>query len=93
VYDRKAPSKNPIRKPGEWNHVRIEARGPKVAVALNGEAVVELDLDQWTETGKNPDGSKNKFKKPLKDFARKGYIGLQDHGRPVWYRNVRIKAL
>lgn len=93
VYDLKAPSKNPIKAPGEWNRVRIECRGPKIVVTLNGEAVVDMDLDQWTETGKNPDGSKNKFKKPLKDFARKGHIGLQDHGRPVWYRNLRIKAL
>lgn len=93
VYDLKAPSKNPIKAPGEWNRVRIECRGPKIAVTLNGEAVVDMDLDQWTETGKNPDGSKNKFKKPLKDFARKGHIGLQDHGLPVWYRNLRIKAL
>jgi hypothetical protein len=29
----------------------------------------------------------------MKDFARTGYIGLQDHGRPVWYRNIRIKSL
>ena len=93
IYDLKAPSKNPIKAPGEWNKVRVECRGPKIAVALNGEAVAEIDLDQWTETGKNPDGTKNKFKKPLKEFARKGYVGLQDHGRPVWYRNVRIKPL
>ena len=93
LYDLKAPSKNPIKAPGEWNKVRIECRGPKIAVALNGESIVDADLDQWTETGKSPDGAKNKFKIPVKDFARKGYVGLQDHGRPVWYRNVRIKPL
>ena len=93
IYDLKASSKNPIKASGEWNKVRVECRGPKIAVALNGEAVAEIDLDHWTETGKNPDGTKNKFKKPLKEFARKGYIGLQDHGRPVWYRNIRIKSL
>jgi hypothetical protein len=41
----------------------------------------------------NPDNTKNKFGRALKDFARIGYIGLQDHGRPVWYRNIRIKRL
>lgn len=93
VYDLQAPSKNPLRAPGEWNQVRIECRGPRVGVTLNGEAVADLDLERWTEAGKNPDGSKNKFKRALKDFARSGHIGLQDHGRPVWYRSVRIKAL
>jgi hypothetical protein len=52
-----------------------------------------MNLDQWTEPNKNPDGSKNKFPRALKDFARKGYLGLQDHGRPVWYRNIKIKQL
>jgi hypothetical protein len=93
VYDLQAPSKNPLRKPGEWNAVRIECRGPRIQVALNGDAVVDLDLDRWTEPGKNPDGTKNKFPRALKDFARRGYIGLQDHGRPVWYRNLRLLPL
>jgi len=31
--------------------------------------------------------------RPLKDFARQGYLGLQDHGTPVWYRNIRIRPL
>ena len=62
-------------------------------MVLNGETVVDADLDRWTEPQKNPDGSKNKFPRAMKDFARSGYIGLQDHGRPVWYRNVRIKSL
>jgi hypothetical protein len=29
----------------------------------------------------------------MKDFARTGYIGLQDHGTPVMVRNIRIKEL
>jgi hypothetical protein len=29
----------------------------------------------------------------VKDFPREGYIGLQDHGGAVWYRNVKIKKL
>jgi hypothetical protein len=52
-----------------------------------------MDLNEWTEPYKNPDDTKNKFQTALKDFARTGYIGLQDHGRPVWYRNIKIKPL
>jgi hypothetical protein len=62
-------------------------------VELNGQPILEMDLDRWTETGRNPDGTTNKFTRPLKEFDRVGYVGLQDHGRPVWYRNVRIKRL
>ena len=93
IYDCQAPSKNAVRKPGEWNQVRLTCRGSRIEVVLNGEPVIDMDLGRWTEPQKNPDGSKNKFPRAMKDFARTGYIGLQDHGRPVWYRNVRIKPL
>ncbi|MFA5192009.1 MAG: DUF1080 domain-containing protein [Verrucomicrobiia bacterium] len=93
VYDCQVPSKNAIKPPGEWNHYRITCKGSKITVVLNGEHLVDMDLNQWTEPHKNPDGSKNKFPKALKDFARKGHIGLQDHGRQVWYRNIQVKKL
>ena len=93
VYDCLAPAKNAIQPPGEWNHFRITCRDSKISVVLNGEQIVDMDLNRWTIPSENPDGSKNKFPRALKDFARQGYVGLQDHGRPVWYRNVRIKRL
>ena len=92
IYNLVAPRLD-AHKPGEWNHYRITCRGPHVSVMLNGKQVSEANLDNWTEARKNPDGSQNKFRRPLKDFARKGYIGFQDHGSPASYRNVRIKKL
>lgn len=92
LYDLIAPSKD-AQKPGQWNKYVVTCQGARITVVLNGVQTAAADLDQWVETGKNPDGSKNKFKQPLKNFARKGYIGLQDHGLPVWYRNIRIKSL
>ncbi len=93
IYDCLAPSKNAIRKPGEWNQLRVACQGSKIAVVLNGEPVIDMDLDRWTEPKKNPDGTPNKFPRAVKDFARRGHVGLQDHGLPVWYRNLRIRPL
>lgn len=93
IYDLVAPSKNPVKPAGEWNHIEITCDKNRIKVALNGEVVSEMDLDQWTEAGKNPDGSANKFKKALKDFAREGQLGFQDHGQPCWYKNIKLKKL
>ena len=93
IYDCLAPTKNAIKKPGEWNQYRITCNDNTITVVLNGEAVIDMDLNQWTQPHQNPDGTPNKFPRALKDFARQGHIGLQDHGRPVWYRNVRVKRL
>jgi arylsulfatase A-like enzyme len=93
IYDFLAPTKNTVRPPGQWNQARITCRGSQIQVELNGEKILEMDVDQWTEAGTNPDGTSNSFDRPLKDFPREGHIGLQDHGRPVWYRNIRVKRL
>ena len=93
IYDCLAPTKNTVKKPGEWNRCRITCNDNKIHVVLNGEQIIDMDLNEWTEPYKNPHGTKNKFHTALKDFARRGHIGLQDHGRPVWYRNIKIKPL
>ncbi|MHC4640253.1 MAG: family 16 glycoside hydrolase [Planctomycetota bacterium] len=93
IYDCLAPTKNTVKKPGEWNRYIITCKDNKITIVLNGEQVIDMDLNQWTEPYKNPDDTTNKFGTALKDFARKGHIGLQDHGRPVWYRNIKIKPL
>ncbi len=93
LYDARAPKVNAAKPAGEWNKMHITAKGSQVKVELNGKVVVEANLDEWSEAQKNPDGSKNKFKTALKDLPRTGHIGLQYHGHPVWFRNVRVKAL
>ncbi len=93
IYDALEPSKNAERKIGEWNAMRIIAKGAAIVVELNGERVIEMDLEKWSEVGKNPDGTANKYKKPLKDFPRKGFIGLQDHHKAVWFRSIRVKRI
>ncbi len=91
LYDASAPAVNAVKPAGEWNTLRVEAKGPNLVIHLNGQKVQDLNLDEWKEANKNPDGSQNKFGTALKDLPREGRIGFQDHGHPVWYRNVRIK--
>ncbi|MEO6785699.1 MAG: DUF1080 domain-containing protein [Chthoniobacteraceae bacterium] len=97
IYDAMPPTKSMARPVGEWNHFTITCKDSLVSVVFNGEEVIHANLDEWKEAHKNPDGTPNKFKVALKDFARKGPIGLQGlHGKaqaPVWYRNLKIKAL
>jgi hypothetical protein len=72
-------------------------RDSRLELIFNGEQVLDLDLNDWKEPRKNPDGTANKFAVALKDYARQGAIGIQGiHGReaqPVWYRNVKINKL
>ncbi len=93
IYDCLSPSKNALRKTGEWNHYTISCKGNKIMVVLNGEQIIDMDLDQWTVPHKNPDGTPNKFRTALKDMAREGHIGFQDHGQPIWFRNIKIRTL
>lgn len=94
IYDCKAPDVKPRLKPaGQWNAYTIIAKDNMLYVVLNGALVNTMNLDDWTDAGKNPDGSKNKFKTAYAEMGREGHIGLQYHGQPVWFRNVRIKAL
>jgi hypothetical protein len=92
VYDALAPSKDVV-KDRQWNRVVITAVDNKITIEINGQRIIDMDLNRWTEPHKNPDGSRNKFRKPLKDFKREGHVGLQDHGANVSFRNIRIKPL
>ena len=72
-----APSKNMAKPAGEWNRYVITCQGNRLEVKLNGEQIIDLELD----------------KSAVKDRPAEGHIGFQDEAKPVWYRNVRIKEL
>jgi hypothetical protein len=93
LYDLVKPSKNAMKPAGEWNHLVITCDGPKITIALNGETVTRANLDEWTQPNKRPDGTDHKFDVAYKDHPRKGYIGLQDHGSPCWYKNIKIRPI
>jgi hypothetical protein len=94
IYDLVKPAKNAMNPAGQWNHAVITCDRNIITVELNGEKVTRMDLDEWTEPGKRPDGSEHKFTGLVfKERPRRGYIGLQDHGSPCWYKNIKLLPL
>jgi hypothetical protein len=98
IYDLVPLKKNTTKGPNVWNSVQIKCQGPKVSVELNGEVVCEMDADEFDEPGERAVPGDHKYKlngkkRAVKDFARSGYLGFQDHGHPVWYKNVKLLPL
>jgi len=93
LYDLVKPSRNAMKPVGEWNHIEVTCNGPRIDVVLNGEKVTQADLDGFVEPNKRPDGSAHKFDVAFRDHPRRGYIGLQDHGSPCWFKNIKLKPL
>lgn len=77
---------------GEWNQASIIVYQGTVVHKQNGEVVLEYHLwtDKWREMCAN---SKFADWPEFIDTAKEGYIGLQDHGNDVWFRNIKIKEL
>lgn len=98
IYDLAATTKNNGKPTGEWNTLEIRCYGPYINVKVNGEQVSAMNCDKFDKPGLCPDGKKHKYKlngepRAVKDFARAGYLGFQDHGHKVWYKNVKLKKL
>lgn len=93
IYDLVKPTRNAMKPVGEWNRLEITCDGPRLEVVLNGERVTNADLARFTEPNRRPDGSAHKFDTVFRDHPRRGYIGLQDHGSPCWFKNIKLKPL
>jgi hypothetical protein len=93
IYDLSPPTRNAMRPPPEWNHIEIACEGSRITVVLNGERVNDVDLSRFTEPNRRPDGSPHKFDIAYAKHPRRGYLGLQDHGSPAWFKNIKLKVL
>lgn len=93
LYDLVKPSVNAMKPVGRWNRMVITCDGPRIIIEVNGKVVTRADLDEWTTPNRRPDGSEHKFDVAYKDHPRRGFIGLQDHGSPCWYKNVKLLPL
>lgn len=87
-----------VKPGGQWNHARLVFHKGKVEQWLNYRKLVEV---QMFENGKPTKKwldliAGSKFPKiPAPDFGlmQKGRLSLQDHGDPVWYKNIKIRRL
>ncbi|MDJ0652598.1 MAG: DUF1080 domain-containing protein [Xanthomonadales bacterium] len=86
------PAPRGVVKPaGQWNAARIKVEDERIEHWLNGQLMVEYTIGspEWQALVDD-----SKFTDwPEYGKSRTGHIGLQDHGDPVWYRNIRIRRL
>src|SRR6185437_5791183 len=87
LYGVIAPSQAAERKPGEFNQSSLIVRGTNVEHWLNGIKVVAFN------TG---DGAVHRA---ILELAKGGpvvsrsFLSLQNHGAPVWFRNLKLRVL
>jgi hypothetical protein len=93
LYDMLPADPATVNPAGIWNTVVIKVNDGKVTHTMNGTKVVSYTLwtDEWDQLVAN-----SKFKNfPgfTEGISKSGYIGLQDHGYTVWFRNIKIRPL
>jgi hypothetical protein len=93
LYDMLAADPKSAKAAGEWNTIVIKVADGKVTHTQNGMKVCEYTL--WTpEWDAMVQNSKFKsFPGFTEGIAKEGYIGLQDHGYAIWFRNIKIREL
>ena len=101
LYDM-IPAKPQNAKPyGEWNKGKIMVYKGTVVHGQNDANVLEYHLwtQQWTDMLQASKFSQEKWPLAFELLNNcggenhEGYIGFQDHGDDVWFRNIRVKIL
>lgn len=80
-----------VKAVGEWNKVLIKVKANNLEHWQNGELVIKTTMwdDNWAALIKD-----SKFSTwPGFGQAKIGHLALQDHGDPVWYKNIKVKKL
>lgn len=89
IYYGFAPSKVATKPVGEWNTARIVRHGTVIQHWLNGEPVVSVDYadPKWASD------VERLMLRGGKLSDRGGRFWLQDHGDPVWFRNLKLREI
>ena len=79
IYNVVPPSSQPSKPVGQWNKIRIVAKGRTLKVELNDVQIVDANLDDHKDSLK---------KHPGLEAREKGRLGLQSHDGRVEFRNI-----
>ncbi len=83
LYTLAAAKKGFLKPVGKWNHQRVTVNGSSVKVVLNGEPILNSDLQQLSAKHPKHEGVKR----------RAGHIAWLGHGDKVSYKNIQIGDL
>ncbi len=83
LYGVAAPKVRASKKPGEWQSMHITCNGRNVQVKLNDTLIVDANLDEHKDQEAEHPGI----------LRTAGYIGLQNHGTRLDFKNVRLRVL
>jgi hypothetical protein len=87
IYGVVAAKRGHQKPVGEWNQQTVIAKGKQIKIILNGETIVDADIEK-ASTPKTVDGKDHPGLK-----RDKGHICFCGHGAHVEFRNLRIKEL
>ena len=89
LYFCMAPSHDATKPVGKWNRARIVCQGTVIQHWLNGKKVIDFDYADpqwaWNVELLNKRGGNL--------AARGANLSFQDHGDPVWYRSIKMRAI
>jgi hypothetical protein len=78
IYDVLPPLTKAAKPARQWNQVEVYLNWPQLRMTLNGQKIQDVNMEQ---------------EEKLKWRLRRGYLGFQDIGTPVRYRNIEIQEL
>ncbi|HVI99486.1 MAG TPA: DUF1080 domain-containing protein [Sphingomonas sp.] len=91
LYDMTVPPLSAAHPAGSWNHARLRVEHGHIQQWLNG--TLTADVSFGDEAWRKRVAASKFASMPLFGTFPSGVIGLQDHGAPVAFRNIKIRKL